>query len=484
MTTPNFALQDADTLNPTPPPSPAMDNTPMPSYAPPPPKTGLQGVIQRLPRAFATIAAYRGNPAPLNQINEQEHREDQLRQQAFNNTITGQREQRAQQMYDVQLKNFQAELTKRGFEQQEAQRKSMRDQQTGVAQAIAAHVPQEFIHPDGLVDASKLPPEVAQRYLETVGGKEFGKPDTQTLQDGSVVQWDENTRVWKPAMIRMPNPQIARDQMFGGAPGAQGPAPAMASNYQLPAPSVDVPMTAMPKATNVKELLQAQINQAAQSGDSARVAELQQRLKQIDPEGQQRIYLAQDTNKRNNSKFDVDYPTGTDGTRIKRSDITQHDRNYVQPAEAIEKSWQMMDNAYQEYKALKAKGKDFPTGAQSMLALSTHLQTTFGQVKGARVTKDMIAEHLHARSISDDAEVAVNKLVNGGRLSAGQWEAFHDLVKQSRDLSWKTAAKEAKRHQIPVDFLPDDVAGADEPNVTAPTKPGKRPPLTSFEGKQ
>jgi len=134
------------------------------------------------------------------------------------------------------------------------------------------------------------------------------------------------------------------------------------------------------------------------------------------------------------------------------------DRTYVQPANGVEKSWKMMDTAYQEYQAAKAQGKELPTGAQSMLALSTHLSNTFGGVKGARVTKDMIAEHLHARSVSDDALVAVQRLTNGDVLSPAQWEAFHGLIKNSRDISWQIAAKESSRRHVDISqSIPSDV---------------------------
>lgn len=149
--------------------------------------------------------------------------------------------------------------------------------------------------------------------------------------------------------------------------------------------------------------------------------------------------------------------------KVDRQAVRDHDKNYVLPAEGVEKSYQMMDHAYQEYNAAKAAGKELPTGAQSMLALSTHLSTTFGNVKGARITKDMIEHHFGARGISDAASVAVQKLSNGDALSPGQWEAFHDLIKQSRMLSWQTATKEAMRKKIPVDFLPEDLRGLNAP---------------------
>jgi hypothetical protein len=149
--------------------------------------------------------------------------------------------------------------------------------------------------------------------------------------------------------------------------------------------------------------------------------------------------------------------TLTGGLNAPRQDIREHDKAYVQPAETVEKSYGMMDHAYREYEDARAKGQTLPTGAQSMLALSTHLSTTFGNVKGARVTKDMIHEHLGARSIGDSALVAVQKLTNGDQLSPDQWTAFHDLIKQSRNLQWATAVKEAARKHVPIDFLPPDL---------------------------
>jgi hypothetical protein len=197
---------------------------------------------------------------------------------------------------------------------------------------------------------------------------------------------------------------------------------------------------AKPQAEQIK----AGIAKAFESGDQATVKKLQGELKAIDPEGAQRINIAlgnQDIAKQN----------------VSRTDVRQHDKAYVQPAEAVEKSYQMMNNAYNDYKAAKAEGKELPTGAESMLALSTHLSTTFGNVKGAKITKDMIEHHLGARSISDSALAAVQKLTNGDVLAPAQWEAFHKLISESRNTSWQIAEKEANRKKIPVDFLPPDV---------------------------
>jgi hypothetical protein len=118
-----------------------------------------------------------------------------------------------------------------------------------------------------------------------------------------------------------------------------------------------------------------------------------------------------------------------------------------------DKSYQMFQDAYNEY---KAAGGKLPTGAQSMLALSTHLSTTFGNVKGSRVTKDMIQEHLGARSVSDDALAAVQKLTSGDVLSPNQWKAFSNLIADSRNKTWDNATTQAHYLGLPADFLPQD----------------------------
>jgi hypothetical protein len=206
---------------------------------------------------------------------------------------------------------------------------------------------------------------------------------------------------------------------------------------------------ASPKSpTSAIEKLKTQLADAFDEGDTQEVKRLQAKLKVIDPFAAERLAI---TVRGQNLAQDRAETTAS------RQAIRQHDKDYVLPAENVEKSYQMMQHAYDEYQAATAQGKQLPTGAQSMLALSTHLATTFGNVKGSRVTKDMIEHHLGARGISDKAQVAIQKLTNGDVLSPDQWNAFHDLISQSRKLSWDTAVRTAKRKDIPVDFLPDDL---------------------------
>lgn len=224
-------------------------------YAPPPAPTGLHGVIAKLPRAFATIAAYRGNPAPLREIDEQEQRQDQLRQQAFSNTITGQRENRAQQMYDTQLQNFKAELQKRQFDQQEAQRKFDEHQHLQAATAIAAQIPQELIDPkSGMPDMTKLGArpdgsQMAQRYLEQSRG--LPKGDTRKLAfdaSGKGYWADSESESITPAMI---GPGGGGAQPAASSPSMSWPGMTMSPPPAPTAPQPNNPMlvSSQPTAT-------------------------------------------------------------------------------------------------------------------------------------------------------------------------------------------------------------------------------------------
>jgi len=137
---------------------------------------------------------------------------------------------------------------------------------------------------------------------------------------------------------------------------------------------------------------------------------------------------------------------------LKRQDAFQKD--VVNKAYDTEKAFQMSQQAFTEYQNALKQGKTLPTGAQSMLLLSQHLGTTFGNVKGSRITKDMIAEHLGARGVSDAAHVAVQRLVNGDQLSSAQWAAFTDLISQSRNATWENAVSNARNQGLPITFLP------------------------------
>lgn len=130
----------------------------------------------------------------------------------------------------------------------------------------------------------------------------------------------------------------------------------------------------------------------------------------------------------------------------------EHD--YNKPANDIETAYQMASQAYQDYLRGDAK-----TGADTMLMLSQHMNTTFGRVKGSRMNRDLIQEHRDAIGLADKTELELGKLVGrGDQLTADQMHEFMGLIKNMRDLTWETTTKEALRHDLPVDFLPQDEA--------------------------
>ena len=163
-------------------------------------------------------------------------------------------------------------------------------------------------------------------------------------------------------------------------------------------------------------------------------------------------------------------------------------KDYIAPAEQAEQSYQLANNAYNEYMALKKQGKTLPTGAQSMLTLAQHMGTTFGAIKGGpRQTAAMIAQHLGARSVGDDAEVAWNKIVNGDELSTKQWTAFHDLIANARREKWAAAVQQVGHYGVnPGDMnLPSDLNDLlTQPGVSQPpsqaTSQAARQPSTNI----
>jgi hypothetical protein len=134
-----------------------------------------------------------------------------------------------------------------------------------------------------------------------------------------------------------------------------------------------------------------------------------------------------------------------------------YEKQYEKPARDAETSYKIQQAAWGEYQDAAKRGQHLPTGAQSMVLMSRHIQSTFGVVKGGRVTRDLIQEHFHARSISDEAVAAFQKLYNGDHLSPPQWQAFHELISESRKETWESAYAEAIRHKVPIDFMPLDL---------------------------
>jgi hypothetical protein len=141
---------------------------------------------------------------------------------------------------------------------------------------------------------------------------------------------------------------------------------------------------------------------------------------------------------------------------------TKFSSTRLNAANATEAGYQMFQQAYENR-------KDAKTGAGSMLALASHMGTTFGTLKGMRQTQDIIHEHQNARGIADKAEVYAKKLTNGEIISDNQWKEFGDLISHARNLAWKNTINEAHSAGIPVtkDMVPADVVPSASQNKHA-----------------
>lgn len=178
---------------------------------------------------------------------------------------------------------------------------------------------------------------------------------------------------------------------------------------------------------------------------------------------------------------DVDWGPGGD-----KGFNSWHDKN-VTPALGKETIYRLSSNVYNEYQQLRKQGKDFPTGAQSVQMLANHISGTFGNVKGARITKDLIEQHMGARNISDSAKVAIQNLTSGGKLSPAQWDAFFSMIGQSRDETWRSILDDAQALGRPLDYIafPADLRarwGIGQGRVGQPLAPQAAAPAAGAAG--
>jgi hypothetical protein len=121
--------------------------------------------------------------------------------------------------------------------------------------------------------------------------------------------------------------------------------------------------------------------------------------------------------------------------------------------------------------------------------LSYHMANTFGAVKGARITKDMIQQHMGARSVSDAALVAIQNLTSGGKLSPKQWDAYFSMVGQNRDETWRGVLDDANSLGRPNDYIayPQDLRqswGLGPGHVSLTPPPGTQQPAAAARPQQ
>ena len=168
-------------------------------------------------------------------------------------------------------------------------------------------------------------------------------------------------------------------------------------------------------------------------------------------------------------QFDADgHPIGVKVGKGNKTRDAAFQKNYIDNSEKIETAYQMYQHAMEAYR----RG-DRQTGASTMLALSQHIGTTFGQVKNSRQTRDLIEQHKNAIGLVDRLERFGNSLVTGDELSESQMKEFGDQIAAFRKLQWEQATKEAKRQNENIDFLPPDLEGLEQ-SVPAPKNSAAR----------
>jgi hypothetical protein len=160
-------------------------------------------------------------------------------------------------------------------------------------------------------------------------------------------------------------------------------------------------------------------------------------------------------------------------SRIQAAQIGANSKLDSQDSKQANSAVQKFVNSARDLETMKLQADDvmgqikkqgYVTGPQSMMMLSLHIASTFGNVKGVRMGQDMIEHHLKARDLPQNLEVMAQKVRRGGVISVEQANEFYRLIQDRRRIGWKTAQDEYNRWSAqghkptPVD-LPSDLRG-------------------------
>jgi hypothetical protein len=125
------------------------------------------------------------------------------------------------------------------------------------------------------------------------------------------------------------------------------------------------------------------------------------------------------------------------GARLQNTKAQQFNTQYVNPANQIETNYQKAQAAMDAYT------NNPQTGAAGMVMLSQHIATTLGGVKGVSTGETMIHEHENALGLEQRIARMSDYFATGQPLSADQMNEFNHIIKETRDITWNVAAKEA-----------------------------------------
>ena len=295
-------------------------------------------------------------------------------------------------------------------------------------------------------DAQKAAQEWPQLHHEVANGKIIAMPEidptTRQLTGKVHVAWVTND--WQ-------NTKTTQDHDFT--------VPKLGKDGKTEYETVTIPKGAYTNGDLAKVIMGQGSEWAKNQLEQARIEQENKRTEQAgriipseiaknEAEAQRQRAEAAAADAKANGLGDVDWgPGGAKGFN------SWHDKN-VTPALQNERIYRLSSDIYNERKAAMDKGQKWDgAGAKSVQMLSNHIAGTFGNVKGARITKDLIEKHLGARSISDAGQVAIQRLVNGDQLSNQQWDAFFEMIGRNREESWRSVYDDAQALGRPHDYI-------------------------------
>lgn len=106
-------------------------------------------------------------------------------------------------------------------------------------------------------------------------------------------------------------------------------------------------------------------------------------------------------------------------------------------------------------------GGPYLNGPESMQFVANHIAMTFGSVKGARIGRDIIEQHVKARDLDQSTEAMAQRVLSGGVITYTQAQQMMDTAKINRAQAWKQAQDAASQYGVPNAVKPPSDIGSE-----------------------
>lgn len=94
-------------------------------------------------------------------------------------------------------------------------------------------------------------------------------------------------------------------------------------------------------------------------------------------------------------------------------------------------------------------GGPYLNGPESMQFVANHIAVTFGSVKGARIGRDIIEQHVKARDLDQATEAMAQRVLSGGIITYQQAQQMLETAKINRKQAWQQARDAATQYGVP-----------------------------------